>query len=721
MAVPKSVCGFKTTELIGDGAESDVYAVKDQHVVLKVARNRKDYERFGIRNIIEIDILSRLRHPNLLYGLKLVTAPDHRTGVGIVLPRGVCPLPYNSHILDEAGLTRILDRFFQIACALHFLHSRNICHFDVKPVNILLIQRSVVNETRPDSKGNDDLIPLLADFDIAYQFHDAVKGDRLQREIITIHWRPPELLSREHFTIVKGTRSDVWSLGLVLLNMLSGVTMTPEAEFNVNNVRATLERRVLDPDYLEATLERLIPNSTRWIQLLNLLHGMLDGDPKQRLSMSVVVSHPLFEGRPVIGGSEVTIPAPVTADEKWWRATADHLVGEFNQLVTAVKCHASLAVILLALDLVYRSTGLVKAPPDQAVHRTACHLMAWKYYNHKVPLDHDDVELFVRGDVKLEALLDMEKAVVMYLNGLIYRPYIYEALQTAEHLVYVYFQIIPVSQLYNAFSPLTLKSISGTTPLQLFYNKPLQLPSAKIAPTPSTSTPASTPVSTSTPTSTPASTPVSTSTPTSTPAPAPTTVSTPTPTPAPTTVPAPIPTPAPTTIPAPTPVSTLISASISTTVPTPVPTLAPTTTSALALAPTPTPASVPAKIMPVRVLTPVPGFRPVSNTTAVAEVASTISVVPKPIVPKPVVLKPVISAHKPPIVPKLAGKPGAVNLASKPKTDTTSNLSTTVSKLMTKIFQPEPPPKPTLPVPIEPTLSMFQIGGSHTMVQRKAE
>lgn len=94
--------------------------------------------------------------------------------------------------------------FKQVTEALHYLHSRNICHRDIKLDNIL-----IEDDTR--------MIKL-----IDYGFSVVVNGDRGRLKIFcgTPSYMAPEIVKRGES--YEGKPVDMWALGVLLYVMLSG-------------------------------------------------------------------------------------------------------------------------------------------------------------------------------------------------------------------------------------------------------------------------------------------------------------------------------------------------------------------------------------------------------------------------------------------------------------------------------------------------------------------
>ena len=102
--------------------------------------------------------------------------------------------------LDSKSASSIV---MQLAEACAELHRRGIVHRDIKPTNIVL---------------RDDGVPKLVDFGLA--FHETAWSEHDGLVAGTIHYMSPEQVRGQAGNI--DGRSDIWSLGVLLYEMLTG-------------------------------------------------------------------------------------------------------------------------------------------------------------------------------------------------------------------------------------------------------------------------------------------------------------------------------------------------------------------------------------------------------------------------------------------------------------------------------------------------------------------
>ena len=215
-------------EHIGSGGMADVYRARDtalgRDVAVKVFRAQDDTVADLQRREREIRMLSQLNHPGL------VGVHDAGTLLHEGTPRRYVVMEYVAgrslaHRIARGPLKprQVADLGAQMADALTYVHGHSIVHRDVKPENILVAEVPTLGYT---------LMAKLADFGVA-QFID---GSRLTSDgaiMGTAAYISPEQARGEEV----GAPSDVYSLGLVLLEALRG-----EREYTGSAIEAALAR-----------------------------------------------------------------------------------------------------------------------------------------------------------------------------------------------------------------------------------------------------------------------------------------------------------------------------------------------------------------------------------------------------------------------------------------------------------------------------------------------
>jgi eukaryotic-like serine/threonine-protein kinase len=215
LLVGKRIGRYRLKRLIGVGGMGAVYeAVQDQPrrtVALKVMRSgiasRSSLRRFEF----EAQLLGRLRHPGIA---QVFEAGTHEALTGPVPYFAMEFIPGAASITEFVKIRRLttedrLKLFARVCDAVHHGHQKGIVHRDLKPSNILV-----------DSSGD----PKIIDFGVARATDSDMVVTTLQTDlgqlVGTLQYMSPEQCAADPSDI--DTRSDVYALGIVLYELLTG-------------------------------------------------------------------------------------------------------------------------------------------------------------------------------------------------------------------------------------------------------------------------------------------------------------------------------------------------------------------------------------------------------------------------------------------------------------------------------------------------------------------
>ena len=195
---------YRLGERLGRGGMADVLVAHDElldrRVAVKVLRDSPDSETNRRRFVSEARILGRLSHPGLVTVLDAGMSDEAPYLVMELLPGGTL-----ADLIDRGAqpVDRVAGLGAQVAAALAAVHGAGVIHRDVKPSNVLL-----------DAEGR----ARLADFGIARLVGDTVRATRTGHTVGTTAYLAPEQAAGEDIA----TAADVYSLGLVLIELLTG-------------------------------------------------------------------------------------------------------------------------------------------------------------------------------------------------------------------------------------------------------------------------------------------------------------------------------------------------------------------------------------------------------------------------------------------------------------------------------------------------------------------
>jgi eukaryotic-like serine/threonine-protein kinase len=232
--------------LLGQGGMSDVYRAVDETgggaVAVKIVRSSDP--TIARRLAQEAKALEGFQHPGLV---RLLDAGVHEQQAYMVMELVEGPTLASRLRRGPLGTTRSAALGSGLADALAYVHERGIVHRDLKPANVLLGPGPRVR---------------IADFGIA-KLLDASSMTLTGSTLGTAAYMAPEQI---HNTKV-GTAADIWSLGVILLESLTGRKVFEGSPQEV------VARRLVGPLRLPPDL----PTSWRL-----LLGAMLDESPTSR-------------------------------------------------------------------------------------------------------------------------------------------------------------------------------------------------------------------------------------------------------------------------------------------------------------------------------------------------------------------------------------------------------------------------------------------------------
>ncbi len=208
---------FKLLERLGEGGFGAVWAAEQtepikRRVALKIIKLGMDTNQVVARFEAERQALALMDHPNIAKVLDAGTTETGRPFFAMELVRGI---PITQYCDQERLTTRQrLDLVVKVCHALQHAHQKGIIHRDIKPSNILVTLHDGVP------------VPKVIDFGIAkatqQELTDKTIYTQFQQFIGTPAYMSPEQAEMSGLDI--DTRSDIYSLGVLLYELLTGGT-----------------------------------------------------------------------------------------------------------------------------------------------------------------------------------------------------------------------------------------------------------------------------------------------------------------------------------------------------------------------------------------------------------------------------------------------------------------------------------------------------------------
>ena len=204
----------------------------------------------------EIKIQSKVCHPNIV---KILYANESEKYFDIVLEyANKGNLFYyikDNEYLSESQSFKI---FIQIVNAIYFLHKNNFIHRDIKPENILLFDKNIAK---------------LCDFGWCVEFKDEPRNTFCG----TTEYMAPEMLNEKNY----GKEIDIWSLGILLYEMLHGHSPFKPDKANFN-----------DKDVIKNIIyqKNIKYKSNLSKECIELMTHLIDKNIKRRYSLEDIIN-----------------------------------------------------------------------------------------------------------------------------------------------------------------------------------------------------------------------------------------------------------------------------------------------------------------------------------------------------------------------------------------------------------------------------------------------
>jgi len=216
--VGETLGSYKLMERLGEGGCGVVYVAEQtqpvrRRVALKVIKLGMDTKAVVARFEAERQALAMMDHPNIAKVLDAGTTDAGRPYFVMELVRGIRITDYCDQ--NQLSTPARLELFIKVCQAIQHAHQKGIIHRDIKPSNILVTLHDGVP------------VPKVIDFGIAKategrQLTDATVYTQLHQFIGTPAYMSPEQAEMSGLDI--DTRSDIYSLGVSLYELLAGST-----------------------------------------------------------------------------------------------------------------------------------------------------------------------------------------------------------------------------------------------------------------------------------------------------------------------------------------------------------------------------------------------------------------------------------------------------------------------------------------------------------------
>ncbi|RMZ81764.1 hypothetical protein DV738_g2069, partial [Chaetothyriales sp. CBS 135597] len=267
---------LELVSILGIGAFGVVYQAIDvltniPYAVKALPRTGLDCRQRRIQRR-EIELHHRAsQHPNVVSLIRILDSPDCTFVVLEFCPEGdlFSSITEHGHFVGNDQLAK--RAFLQILDAVQYCHSIGIYHRDLKPENILVTDQGHTVK--------------LADFGLATT--DKVSCDQ---GCGSTFYMSPECAQNRTYARYATAPNDVWSLGVILVNLTCGRNPWKRASSEDSTFRAFLS----DPNFLS----QILPISA---ELNTILRRVFECDPRRRVTLSELREL-------IVGCQQLTIP-----------------------------------------------------------------------------------------------------------------------------------------------------------------------------------------------------------------------------------------------------------------------------------------------------------------------------------------------------------------------------------------------------------------------------
>ena len=208
---------YKLLQQIGEGGMGVVFMAEQMHpvrrtVALKIIKPGMDTRQIIARFEAERQALALMDHSNIARVLDAGTTETNRPYFVMELVKGVPITTY----CDEHQLTprQRLELFIPVCQAVQHAHQKGVIHRDLKPSNVMI----ALYDGRP--------VPKVIDFGVAKAAGSKLTEKTLFTEfgavLGTLEYMSPEQAELNQLDV--DTRSDIYSLGVLLYELLTGST-----------------------------------------------------------------------------------------------------------------------------------------------------------------------------------------------------------------------------------------------------------------------------------------------------------------------------------------------------------------------------------------------------------------------------------------------------------------------------------------------------------------
>ena len=246
---------------IGEGnfgkVKLSILKATNEQYAIKILNKQKLKSQTKSSSFNEIEIISKLNHPNIIHVEKII---EDNENYYIIMEYCI-----NGELFDyivnkeKLGYKETSIFFYQLINGVEYIHKQNFAHRDLKPENLLLTK--------------DNKLKII-DFGLCHDFNGT---KLLKTKCGSPSYAAPEILLGYPYD---GFKTDIWCCGIILYGMLCGY-LPFDGDDNQEIFKQIVECNPEYPSFLED-------------DCIDLLIGILNPEPKDRLSINQIKNHNFY-------------------------------------------------------------------------------------------------------------------------------------------------------------------------------------------------------------------------------------------------------------------------------------------------------------------------------------------------------------------------------------------------------------------------------------------
>jgi len=258
---------FDVIKRLGDGANSEVYLVKEYGSGKKYAAKIIKNENF---NCNEISVWKLIKDEEYIIKYFSTVQTTNNTCILMEVVHGKDLFSLIREKKTPLKEDKVIGFFRQLIAAVKIMHLKGICHLDIKHENIMIVKKTQRLK--------------LIDYDSCQE------GEMVVSDKGTMHFLPPERICDKNI-VFNGFKADIWACGVVLFEMYT--RQYPFSDDNDEHHFKDMMQRIKKAEYIKKYYD-FMTSRKRFVHFEDLISKILTVDPEKRCSIDEILVHPFL-------------------------------------------------------------------------------------------------------------------------------------------------------------------------------------------------------------------------------------------------------------------------------------------------------------------------------------------------------------------------------------------------------------------------------------------